>query len=116
MPPRNAIPRYFLDRLLQRDHAVCNAAHLQVNTGSGPVVQHHHRAGTAGKKLLERQHLAPVTQRRIGQQLQLRQGINHHACGLAFLDGGKDQLHGGAHFHLRGVEHGVLGLRLQQVL
>ena len=69
-PHAASLGAVIFDRLLKRDDAVGNAAHLQVHAGCGAVVQQHHGARTAGKKLFQRQDLSTVSQRAVGQQLE----------------------------------------------
>jgi hypothetical protein len=99
---------------LQRQHRVRHAAHLQVGAERGAVVEQDGGAGTFGQILLERQHLAPVAQRALGQQLQLGQRIEHHAARLVFVDRRQDALGGVAQFDLGRVEDGVLLVRIER--
>ena len=56
--------------LLEPDHAVRDAVHLQVVLGGGQVVEQHDRAGAYREELLQRQDLSPVAQGGAGQQSQ----------------------------------------------
>ena len=111
-----------LDGLLQVDHTVGNAANLQVGTSGRSAIEQQHGAGTAGKKLFQRQHLPAIAQRRVSEQLQLRQGINHHTGRFALFHHRQDHAQCGAHFNFRRVKHRVLrfglqlGLRLQHLM
>ena len=112
-PHTPAFAAVVFDGLLQVNYTVGNAAHLQVSTSGRSVIEQQHCAGAAGKKLFERQHLSAITQGRIGEQLQLGQGVNHHANRFALLNDGENHPQRGAHFNFRRVKHRVLRFRLQ---
>ena len=65
------------DQLVERQHAVRQALQMAVRRRAGQVVEQQHGATAAGEVLLERQHLAAIAQRTLGQQADLRQRIEH---------------------------------------
>ena len=100
-------------RLLEQQHAVRDAAHLQVLLGRGHVVEQQHGALAVHEELLERQDLAPVAQRVAGQQPHLGQRVEHHARRLQGLDVGQHPCRRRGQLDLRGVKHRAVGVRFE---
>ena len=65
------------DQLLHRHHPVREALQVSVGLRAGEVVEQQHGAAPAREVLLERQHLAAIAQRALGEQANLRQRIEH---------------------------------------
>ena len=68
--------------MLEREHAVRQALQVAVRRRAGQVVEQQHGAAAAGEVLLERQDLAAVAQRTLGQQANLRQRVEHQTLRL----------------------------------
>ncbi len=92
------------------------ALNLEVGVGRRAVVEEQHGALAPGEELLEREDLPAVAQRVARQQPHLRERVEDDAAGLDALDLVEDGLRRLAQLHLRGVEDGVLRLRLQTLL
>jgi len=74
-----ALGAVLLDRLLEADDPVRDAMQLQVAGIGGLVVKKKHGARPGREVLLERQHLAAVAERILGQQAHFRQAVEDHA-------------------------------------
>jgi hypothetical protein len=115
-PHAAAIGAVLGQQLLEDDHAVRDALHLQVAPGAGEVVQQQHGAAAAAEELLQRQQLAAVAQRIAREQPQLRQRIEHQARGLQPLHVLEDGPRGLGELDLGRMEHRVLLRGLQALL
>src|SRR5215510_3654786 len=65
-PPVSAV---FGDLLLEADHPVRDALHLQAALAGGQIIQQEHGAAATGEEVLEREHLPPVARRVPGEEL-----------------------------------------------
>ncbi len=74
-PPLGAV---VYGQLLQHHHPVGDGVELQVVLRGGEIVEQDHGALTLGEEVLQGQHLAPVAQRALGQEAQLREAVDHH--------------------------------------
>ncbi len=68
---------------------------------SRDVVQKQYRASPADKKLLQCENLSPITQSALGQQTELRKGVDHDPRRLDALDLLRRELSGGRDFPKR---------------
>jgi hypothetical protein len=81
-PHPAALGAVFGGQFLQLDHAVGDAVHGLVVDVGGQVVEHQDRGAVLGEIVLQRQDLAAVAQRALGQQPDLRQAVDHHPLRL----------------------------------
>ena len=102
-------------QLLQGDHAVGDALQVTVGGLAGAIVQQQHGAAPPGEVLLQRQHLAPVAQRALGQQADLRQRVEHHPLGLDPVAHVEHRLGGLGQLDLGRVKQGVVAVAGQRV-
>ena len=88
---------------------------MAVGGRAGQIVEQQHRATAAGEVLLERQHLAAIAQRALGEQANLRQRIEHQP--LRFDAGAEVDHRLGrlGQLHLRGMEQRVLVVAAQRI-
>ena len=103
----------FRIQLLEAQHAVGDALHLQVVVRARHVVEQQHRAVAADEELLEREDLAAIAKRVAGEQAQLGERIEHDALRLQAVDVREDGLGRLGELHLGRVEHRVLVVRAQ---
>ncbi len=103
---------------LKRDDAVAEAVQMRVPLAlvAGEVVDQPDGGVAAGEELLQRQHLAPVAQRVLGQQPHFRQAVEHHAPRLHPLHLLLDQPDGAAELHLPGVQDRLLAAFAEHLL
>ena len=104
-PPLGAVERR---ELLQRNDSMGQALELEIARLAGAIVGHQYGGPARGEMLLERQELAPVAQRALGQEPHLRQRVEHHPHRFDALDLGQQ---GAGHFRqldLGRLEEGVL--------
>jgi hypothetical protein len=101
--------------LVEHDHAVGDALHLEVVVPRRAIVQHQHGATAAREVLLECEHLAAIAQRGARQQADLRERVEHQPLRLEAFDLLQDQLGGFRQLHLGRVEYGVVLPALQRV-
>jgi hypothetical protein len=100
--------------VLQQDHAVSDALHVQIVIGGCHVVEHDDRAVTPGEELLERQDLPPVAQRIAGHEPQLRQRVEDDPGGVQLMDVLEDELGRRRQLDFGGVKHRVLIVGLER--
>ena len=102
--------------LIQADHAVRNAVQLQVVLVGASIVQHQHRAAPGREETLECQHLAPVAQRVLRQDPQLRQTVENDTLRLEPVHRRHHAPRGLTQFDFRGVQDGLFRGRTEFVL
>src|SRR5213082_2974429 len=87
-PPLGAVERR---ELLQRNDSMGQALELEIARLAGAIVGHQYGGPARGEMLLERQELAPVAQRALGQEPHLRQRVEHHPNRFDALDLGQQR-------------------------
>ena len=102
--------------LVQVQHAVRDAVQVLVAIAARAVVEHQHRAAALREEALEREDLAPVAQRALGQQPHLRQAVEDHALRLLLVDQAHHVARGLPELELRGMQHRLLGLLAESLV
>ena len=100
----------------QREHAVDDALHLHVGTDRAAVVEEQNGGAKLREALLEREDLAPVTQRVLREQPHFRKRIEHEPCGLELRDALEQKRAQRVQLDLRRLEQRVLSLRRERPL
>jgi hypothetical protein len=103
-------------QLFEPHDAVRDALHLEIVVDRRHVVEQDHGAVASRKKLLERQNLPPIAERRAGEESQLRQRVEDYPGGLQPFHIRQNQLGRGRQFDLRRMEHRVLLVQVKGVL
>ena len=114
-PQAAAIAAEFRPQLVQPDDAVHDGVHVQALVGHLAFVEQQHGAAAAGEVLLQRQHLAAQPQDGARQQPDFGQRVEHHARRLQAFDLLQDAAGRVGQFHLGGMEHRVLVVRIELV-
>src|SRR5437016_5024794 len=97
----------------QPDDAVSDALELLLAFERGVIVKDERGAVPAREKLLKAQYFTPVSHRRLGKDLQLRNRVQHHTLRVEALDVGAYPLDGLSQLHVRWMINGVICLLLK---
>lgn len=103
---------------LERDDAVTEAVQVRVALTAllaGEVVDDDDGDVERREELLQRQHLATVTQRVLGEQAHLRQAVEHDPFRPRLLDDAFDQFDRAAELAFPGVKNRLLPVRPQSL-
>jgi hypothetical protein len=102
-------------QLFEPHDAVRDALHLEIVVDRRHVVEQDHGAVASRKKLLERQNLPPIAERR-AEESQLRQRVEDYPGRLQPFHIRQNQLGRRRQFDLRRMEHRVLLVRVKGLL
>jgi hypothetical protein len=101
-------------QLFQQHYAVRDRMQLQIVASRSEVIQQNDRAAPTSEKVLERQHLPPVTKRALREQPQLRKAVEHYPRRVQLFDSVENQLSRFAQLHFGRMQHRELTLRVQR--
>jgi hypothetical protein len=73
-------------QLLEPDGAVGDAVGCLVSRFRGQVIQQDHSGAITGEILLDRQEVAPISERALSHEANFRETVEHHATRLRALD------------------------------
>jgi hypothetical protein len=101
-------------RLLQQDDTVRNGMELQVVLLRRQIVKQNDRTLSAGKIVLQREHLPPVAQSTVGKQAQLRKTIDDDPLRVELGNPVHDQLRRLVQLHFRRMKDRQLAIGIER--
>jgi hypothetical protein len=99
---------------LEPDHTMGNAVGGPVQCFGREIIQGQHGGFAARKVVLESQQLAPIAQRTLGEEANLRETVDHDASWLHSLHCFRNHLDRLAQLKVRGVQQALLPVRIEE--
>ena len=113
-PQPPALRAIFGRQFLEADHAVRDTVHRAVIGLARKIVEHQHGRPAAREIMFQRQDLAPVAERRLGEQPDLGKAVENDALGLDPLERFENALGRFAELEVGRIEQALLLVVVEQ--